>query len=703
MGLTDAACIDLETFERLSTDLLTFDKLALTTCKGVDVICEQLEKGSALPTIIVIEAFNPATEVIGRAYLADLGGCLIVGDGISMTNAGHVKGGSLEKSSSHLLSCLIDMQQPASTIDMNKYPLTAVLSHLFTSGHCSLTVCLDVTLDGSVRSLANGLSMAECIRSLRSMPTCRLRDPSPTIISQLQEDNQVLLDERRSAQSQIKHLKTKLCNLEESRSDLQQQMRSQQTSSELERFEVEYMLSVMELEAVSLKDEIRLCNLKLVQAEQQACAHGLQSAELVELNVIKQRQIDLTHQRLKSCESELSNQINTLSAQLSASSAALQAAQIESRRLSMDVKTAHDRISSLNHQLEEATRSRESAQARADAGSPVRQAQEKEIQTLRRQLEHARGTEEKLNAMLAKNDARAEAHRQVLADLERQLNELRQENQHLTQHKQRTNNHDLEEQSNQQQMTLTLAKMEADWKAERDAMKSLLNEFKKSAFQPNMTERPKVTVAPPPPPSSSSSSPPQFKPNKKQPITKKKQAEKLKSTKAETGGKEQAASKKLPGKSTNTVTVASILPPTTIEAPINDSYVVPLAVNIAATTAAPHLTKKKPSSPVKLWKPASFLPNLSKRPTVIKDNMGQSENAPFLANLTFGDDQRTKRIKLPSKADQTNFGDPTSQAQVVKPSIFRSNTASNNPLASDPSLLPSIIANFNVKIPPKKK
>ena len=693
--MTDAACIDLETFERLPLEQLSFEALPLKPCYDLDILIEELAKGNALPTIAVIEAHNSESDTIGRAYLADLGGWLVLNDsGIPQPK------GSLERSLFHLMSCLIDMQQPAVSIDMHRYPLTCLLSSLILNGKSGLTFCLDVTMDGSARSLANGLTLAECLRKeVKSFPVPRLRDPNPSIISQLQEDAEVLHEDKRTALHQVKSLKKQLESIESSRTDLQQKLSRLQLSSQLERFQFEYQLTTMELEAVSLRDAIRECGIKIASAEGAACAQGLQAAELVELNVVKQRQVDLLSGRLKSREEELRTEITTLNGQLTTTACSLQASQAESRRLATDAKSAHERIAQLNQEIAEAAHHQEDIQSKLSADSPVKRAQEREIGTLRRQLEKARTAEEKLNSMLEKSDARAEAHRQVLADLERQMGELKRENEQLQGSTKRDQlaNRQPQKQKDESNVGQAIAKMEAEWKAERHAMQQLLDDFKKTALigqQPPLfihgKEMPPTLGKKKPPIKNITSNvkkaveheedweddEPAKKPTKKSPQRKQKAEKEVKKTKND-------------GKNSS-VPVASILP-VPISTSIDDNFAISGPQETAHRQTL--LQKPKAPSPVKLWKPASFLPNLSKRPA-------DPENAPLLANLSFADDQRSKRIRLPASKPE-NPPVPGGNVNQVR-SIFRSAAASANPLASDPSLLPSIIANFNVKIPPKK-
>lgn len=672
LGLNDVSCIDLESFEKLAIDQLVFDKLPLKATIDIGSIVQVLSS-TQMPTVVVIEAHNPETDTIGRVYLGDFGGWLLLLDQQSNTT------NAMERSLCHLQSILIDLQQPTNlVVDALKYPLLALLSDILFKGQSRVLMLLDVVVDGSVRALANGLTMGECLRSLRSCPQRRHRDPNPDAITKLQDDLAQLQEDRRAANTAARQLRKQLATVESSKQHLEQDYAALQSASELERFDYEYMLASLELEAVALRDAIRDCHIKAVQAEEQACAHGLQSAELTEWNVVKQRQVDDLHGRLRQREDEFSQQVALLSEQSKTNAAALDAAQAESRRLLSDVKSAHQRIAALNDEIEEAGRLRADVQARADANSPVRRAQEREIGTLRRQLEQARQTEEKLNNMLAKSDARAEAHRQVLADLERQLQELRRGAAYA--------NH--ASTNNDNQVSAALAKMEAEWKAERQAMQQLLNDFKQTAINNSTVEQPvKKKPAPPPPVIKTKTPAPRHRP---QPSSE----------------YEEPAAAPPPKPRHPTNTRKKDVPVATIMAPPAKPQI---AAAIPSLTLTEQLlpTRKTAASPVKLWKPASFLPNVGKRG-------GEAvENAPLLANLSFGmanaavneggEGRAAKRIKLPTKSESVVAavaGQPSNNE--VRPSMFRS-TVSANPLAADPSLLPSIIANFNVKIPPKAK
>lgn len=667
--MTDAASVDLESFEKLPNDSLLFERMILKQTDNLySSIQSILSKDHNMPTVIVIEAHNVSSNTIGRVYFADLGGWLLLEQ---QSHSQH----SLERSLNYLLTVMIDLEQPSMVVEHEKYPLLAIFSEVLFKGHSRLVVLLDVVQEGSVRGLANGLVLGECLRLIRYCPDhVRPFDPNPDLINRLNDNLDQLEQERRSANQNARQLRKQLDTVTASKQSLEYHFSVLKSTSELERFEFEYALSCLELEAVALRDAIRDCHVKAVQAEQEACAHGLQSAELVELSVSRQRQLDSACGRLRQREQELGDQILLLQEQCSASSAALEAAQAESRRLFADVKSAHNHISSLNKEIEETAQQRADVQAKAAANSPVRRAQEREIGTLRRQLEQARATEEKLNSMLAKSDARAEAHRQVLADLERQLNELRRDN---------SKAHD------DGKVSAALAKMETEWKAERQAMQRLLTDFKQTAINASASSSAKTEEyngeqkkRPPPVVKKTISAPTKPEPSSEYEVN---TAPKRTTT----------APPKNTRKKQDQVPVASILAPPKPDIP---------AANVPLLSSLNPSTKSKPSthSPVKLWKPASFLPNLNKRP-----NDTFVENAPLLANLSFGlsvadGERNAKRIKLPSRVDQPAGLQPAS-ADSKQPSMFRSAAVSANPLAADPSLLPSIIANFNVKIPPKQK
>lgn len=256
------------------------------------------------------------------------------------------------------------------------------------------------------------------------------------------------------------------------------------------------------------------------------------------------------------------------------------------------------------------------------------------------------------------------------------------------------------------QVSNALAKMEAEWKAERQAMQQLLNDFKQTAIT-------STGLAEPPKPASNPSNrgvkPPAIK--TKAP-TKPIRTEPSSDYEEPQNVRQQTTTLPKPrnhNNSTNNNNKKKDVPPVeTIMAPPKPATIPALSIlstndtDTSITAQLLQTKKKSQQSPVKLWKPASFLPNVSKRPTD-----STVENAPLLANLSFGMANAAaanpaKRIKLPTKTDGVGNGAVPVAGDAKAPSMFRS-AVSANPLAADPSLLPSIIANFNVKIPPKAK
>ena len=687
LGVSDQMCVDLDTFERIPhNDQLAFDEIELKPGNLGEIESQLTAKTNNLPIVCVIEAHRVDTNTLARLYLCDLGGSLVIPDQAQQKN-------SISHSLSALHSFCLNVQSNDHVIEANKYPLTAILSELLFGGSCRISVLLDIIEDGSIRGLANGLSLVECLKELRSCVKARKRDPLPDLYNSVQDALDTEREERRSAQSTLKSVRKQLDRLQKEKAELEQIFNDHRSSSELERFEYEYRVTCLELEMVHLRDSLRTCQLEGLRAEGEACKHGLQSAELVEMSLVARRQVDNLESTLISVRADQETMRECLEGRVEASQSALNAAQAESKRLAGDLSTAHADILRLNEELTQAAKKTMELRDKQEAASPVLKAQEREIDTLRKQLDTARAAEERLNAMLQKSDARADAHRHLLSDLERQMEMLRMENNQLRNVSMSTKQRHEEDQS---QVTSALAKMESEWRAEREAMHRLLQDFKQTQQQkppaaigrfdnvygddePLDAVEPsyhKIAVSSKPKPKAAEPKPPKEPKKQIEKAIEKQPAAEPKEPKKKP---EPKATVKPNNKQQEPAPLASILPP-----------------------AKPNQEQER-KSPIKLWKPASFLPNLSKRPAAAAGN-DPSENRSILANLTFtaSTGKDPKRVKLPStggsSGKQQSEGVPIVGNQA-KPSIFRS---SANPLSTDPTLLPSIIANFNVKIPPKK-
>lgn len=717
MGLTDSTVIDLENYERLQVDQLSFDSLPLNRLEiddgGLEQLREAILRGNSLPYIIVLEAHCPHTESIGRAYLGDLGGWAMAASGPADTPS---KGASLEKSITHLKTLLLELEQPSASPDFARFPLTALLAPFLLPRTACLTLLLDIVADGSARGLANGLSLGESIRKMWSAPEARFRDRSPDTVAHLQEEAEKQHLAKREALAQVKSLKRQLHDLEREQAALASDLSATRSEAALAAFEREYLLTTMALEAVVLRDAIKEWQLAACRAEEEACAQGLQAAELVELTLLRQREQQQLEKGAKEREKDLGLEMSRLSHELAQANKMLEDTRNESSRLSSDYRAANERIRMLTSELQSASTAKEEALAKHGAESPVRRAQEKEIHTLRRQLEVARVAEGKLDGLLNKSEARAEAHRQVLADLERQLAHLKMENATLINtsqqsqqqqfHAERQKREEARLKEKDSEVSRALAKMEAEWKSERQAMQAMLDDFKKTVSKPTIKDAPvavregkdRVTVSKSLPPAVASK-----KAKHPQPASRRAKEDTDSDTYEEEETPEVKKTRRLKAQKQAETSKEAYADLGLAKDAVKHSLARPIPKKPAngPVLAQPDVTM--PKSPVKqLWKPASFLPHV-KRPAEPKAAADAQENVSVLANLTFGGDERSKRIKLPNKADAAGIATaPAASQNPGHMSMFRSAMASANPLA-DPSVLPSIIANFNVKIPPKPK
>lgn len=693
-SFTDGHCVDLLTFDRLEVDNLAhlYDiGSELEPIDGdFDAVEDAIQRNASSNPMALVLKFRVASgeqKLWSHLVLADLG---VFGNGALSQSIGHLKN----------LALLLNQPFVRAEIPFGHCRLTTFMQP-FLGGNSECHVQFDLSPTAEPKVLLGTLQLADALRHVHNHPECNVEPGEIEELTKLMQASSLLQDQQKETKAQVKSLKKSLAQLQKEKREIEESSRGDQVHSDVELYERELAKAQLAMDNLAIQEKLRQCEIELVCMSHRSTKLACQIYEL-EFSLASAREelsccVEENEQIQESCRTEL----DALRGEMESTSRDLGKTiqELEKEKSSLD-KQAKGKIEALEKSLlsAEATRKKLEEDLRLSLEKERSKASEAEKRfrtELEASLKAARKEEESLKERLGEMVKEQQASKTKIGKLEGEMGALRIENETLkakldvySSAMHRTNTGD-----DGSSVKLALAEIELKMAKEREAMAKMMSSIMKERGDRgerklSQSEKENATAV-----------------NKRA-----KKGVPLKTIGSDVGDytnydddeadyetetKIPVKRKTLPPKSE---APAVKLKPKAKQAPAakpaepapTPRLFLKASEKLTAPVATP--VPAAPQSPVKVFKPSTYIPGVVAKPAATTASAGIKKPG-FLSNLSFhakdsalaAAEQSRKRIKLPERA-----------AANPVPAAAGASSGLGSRRNIDPAVMSAIMSNFTV-------
>jgi hypothetical protein len=254
-GIADGHCVNLLNYQKLdsfeiSAFLQDFD--CMESVEHLNQVTDVIRKGYSLPILCFLQIRTQNRSESPDERNAANVSVLCLGDLGSLSNP------SLEKSISCLRSYALTLDQTfvSGELRVRDTPLTHFLSP-FLGGNSHVSVLMEILTNSSFQAVSDSFSLVDSLRKVKNRVEQVFENVLVEEVDNLWDQNEKLEEEKSQMNLRLKSLNASLSRLLNDQETIKSERNLLSLGNETQRYFLDYNISRMELEKLSVKEQIR--------------------------------------------------------------------------------------------------------------------------------------------------------------------------------------------------------------------------------------------------------------------------------------------------------------------------------------------------------------------------------------------------------------------------------------------------------------